>query len=171
MKLKIALLAIALTLPVQIFAVTTTQATAQDKAKELIKILNISKSIDSSFSEVSKFSSKMIDAQDLSPAAKAIAKKSMESSMTATFAEMKTIDWNKMFADVYASVFTAEEIDGLIKFYQSPLGQKLLSKEPELTKATMQKMQVEMAKIMPKLQANMAKAITEASQPQAEEIK
>ncbi|MDA3799774.1 MAG: DUF2059 domain-containing protein [Kiritimatiellae bacterium] len=166
MKLKIALLAIAIALPMQMFAVTTTQATAQDKAKELMKILNISKSIDSSFAEVSKFSSQMIKAQDLSPEEKVKAKQYMEKSMTATFSEMKTIDWDKMFADVYASVFTAEEIDGLIKFYKSPLGQKLLAKEPELTKATMQKMQVEMAKIMPKLQANMAKAISEA---QAEE--
>lgn len=162
MKLKIALLVIALTLPMQIFAVTATQATAQAKAEKLIKILNISKSIDRSFEEVSKFSSQMIDAQDLSPEEKVTAKKLMESTMTATFAEMKKIDWNKIFAEVYASVFTAEEIDGLIKFYQSPVGQKLLAKEPELTTATMKKMQVEMAKIMPKLQANMAKAIAEA---------
>jgi hypothetical protein len=80
---------------------------------------------------------------------------------------MKSVDWNKMFAEVYAEVFTAEEIDGLIKFYKSPLGQKLLAKEPQLTKATMAKMQVEMAKIMPKLQANMAKAIANSKKTAA----
>ncbi len=159
MKLKIALLAAALTLPLQIFA---TEATATSKAQELIQILNITKSIDSSFDEVANFSSQMIDSQDLTAEEKVEAKKIMNQSMKSTFSEMKSIDWNKMFAEVYASVFTADEIDGLIKFYKSPLGQKLLEKEPQLTKATMQKMQIEMAKIMPKIQAGMAKAIQES---------
>jgi len=159
MKIKIAMLAIALSLPMQIFAA---EATATAKAEELIQILNITKSIDNSFDEVVKFSAQMIDSQDLSSEEKIDAKKIMNQSMESTFTEMKSIDWNKMFAEVYASVFTAQEIDGLIKFYKSPLGQKLLAKEPQLTKATMQKMQAEMAKIMPKIQANMAKAIMES---------
>jgi uncharacterized protein len=166
MKLKIALLVIALILPMQIFAA---KATATSKAQELIQILNITKSIDSSLDEVANFSSQMIDSQNLTAEEKVEAKKIMNQSMKSTFAEMKSIDWNKMFAEVYASVFTSEEIDELIKFYKSPLGQKLLEKEPQLTKATMQKMQAEMAKIMPKIQAGMAKAIQESKKSAATE--
>jgi hypothetical protein len=160
MKTKTVWLAIALTLPLQIFAAAN--ATTIANAQELIEILNITKSIDSSFAEIAKFSTQIIDSQDLSAEEKTRAKRYMSISMDPTFEEMKNVDWNKMFAEVYAEIFTAEEIDGLIKFYKSPLGQKLLAEEPQLTKATMAKMQVEMAKIMPKLRANMTKAIKDS---------
>ena len=58
-------------------------------------------------------------------------------------------------------MFTEDELQDLIDFYKSPLGQKMLKKQPELMKATMQKMQVEMSKVMPKIQADIKKAIEE----------
>ena len=67
-----------------------------------------------------------------------------------------------MFAEIYSDVFTEDEIQGIIDFYKSPIGQKMLEKQPELTGATMQKMQVEMAKIMPAIQKAAMEAITEA---------
>lgn len=132
------------------------------KAKELIKIMEVTKQLDASQQQIGNFMDQMVDSQGLSgeeaATAKALAKKSMESS----FEAMKSIDWEAMFGDIYASVFTEEEIQALIDFYKSPIGKKYLDKQPELMAATMQKMQGEMAKLMPKIQADVAKAIEEA---------
>jgi uncharacterized protein len=49
------------------------------------------------------------------------------------------------FINLYASTYTEEELDGIIGFYKSPVGQKMLEKTPELmtksTEITRQKMQ------------------------------
>jgi len=48
----------------------------------------------------------------------------------------KYLTWNAMFPEVtklYKETFTESEIRQLIAFYQTPLGQKVLAKMPELT--------------------------------------
>jgi hypothetical protein len=45
------------------------------------------------------------------------------------------LDWEKLrdqIADIYVQVFTEDELNELIRFYQSPVGQKLLEKTPEI---------------------------------------
>ena len=37
-------------------------------------------------------------------------------------------------ADVYADTFTHDEIKSMVEFYQTPVGQKLVEKSPELAK-------------------------------------
>ena len=132
-----------------------------EKAKELMKTMQITKNIDASFKQIIKFSEQMVDAQKLTPEqakqAKTLAKKSMEIS----FSRMKNIDWEAMFSEIYASVFTEKELQELIAFYKSPIGQKVLEKQPVLMQATMKKMQVEMAKIMPDIQKDIKQAIDE----------
>lgn len=40
-------------------------------------------------------------------------------------------------ANVYANHFTSEDIDGLIKFYQTPLGQKTIKELPQIMQESM----------------------------------
>ena len=61
-------------------------------------------------------------------------------------------------------MFTEEELQGLIDFYKSPVGNKFLEKQPELMAATMNRMQTEMAKIMPKIQEAAMTAVQEAKE-------
>ena len=157
MKLKTTLLIAMLAL--NIFAA---EETKEQKAKELMKIMEVSKVIDSSLAEVSKFTDQMVDAQQLSAVQKAKAKKIAKASVDKTFKAMKAIDWDKMFSEIYAEVFTKDELTELIRFYKSPIGEKLLEKQPQLTSATMQKMQVEMSKVMPQIQKDIQDAITKA---------
>jgi uncharacterized protein len=45
------------------------------------------------------------------------------------------ISWEKLrpaYVDLYASAYTEEEIDGILTFYKSPVGQTLLAKTPDL---------------------------------------
>ncbi len=50
---------------------------------------------------------------------------------------MLNYPWDEMkaeYAEIYAKSFTLDELNGLIKFYQSPAGQKFLSRKPKLTR-------------------------------------
>ncbi len=63
--------------------------------------------------------------------------------------------WDKLkkqYIDIYVKEYTEAEINSLIKFYKSPLGQKLLSKTPEISKQAMAVGQKQMTLVMPKVQ-------------------
>lgn len=47
------------------------------------------------------------------------------------------IQWN---AQVYAELFTVDELDGLLRFYRTPIGKKLAKMQPELMGRVGQKM-------------------------------
>lgn len=56
-------------------------------------------------------------------------------------------------AAVYADVFTVEELRGVVDFYRSPLGKKLVERMPELMQKSMVITQDRMKAMMPELQA------------------
>lgn len=63
--------------------------------------------------------------------------------------------WPKMrddFIDIYAKVYTEEEILEINKFYSSPVGKKMLEKMPLLVQESMAISQKNMQKIFPKIQ-------------------
>lgn len=138
------------------------QADSLSKARELMEAMELTKTMEDTFAQMEGFAEQMVDAQGLPEEEAKKAKEIATTSMKASFEAVANMDWGEMFADVYASVFTEDELQGLIDFYHSTLGKKFLEKQPELMAATMEKMQVEMAKIMPQIQADIQKAIEAA---------
>src|SRR5438093_7645126 len=66
------------------------------------------------------------------------------------------MSWDKMkddYISIYTQVFTEDELKGLMDFYKSPIGQKLVAKTPELTGKLMEMGQKHSAQVMPKLKA------------------
>lgn len=68
------------------------------------------------------------------------------------------LSWDALkndFIQAYAEAFTEDELKGLVMFYDSPLGQKLVEKQPAVTekmgKLTQQKMMAVMPAIMQKI--------------------
>jgi uncharacterized protein len=62
------------------------------------------------------------------------------------------LSWEKVepvYIQAYLEVFTKEEVDGLIIFYSSEIGQALVDKLPVLTQKTMQEIQPRMAGLLP----------------------
>ena len=55
------------------------------------------------------------------------------------------------FINLYASTYTEEELDGIIGFYKSPVGQKMLEKTPELMTKSTQITQQKMSELQPQL--------------------
>ena len=53
----------------------------------------------------------------------------------------KEMSWDNLKDDyiaIYADTFTEDELKGLIAFYEGPLGQKLISKTPDLMKRSIE---------------------------------
>ncbi len=55
------------------------------------------------------------------------------------------------FINLYASTYTEEELDGIIGFYKSPVGQKMLEKTPELMAKSTEITQQRMREVQPEL--------------------
>jgi hypothetical protein len=64
------------------------------------------------------------------------------------------IGWKALepdFINLYASTYTEEELDGIIAFYKSPVGQKMMEKTPELMSKSTQITQQKMSELQPQL--------------------
>ncbi|MBC3934009.1 DUF2059 domain-containing protein [Undibacterium rugosum] len=66
----------------------------------------------------------------------------------------EAMDWDKlesMFIGIYQDSLSQEEIDGLIQFYRSPVGQASLTKMPQIMLKTNQQIQVTLLPMMDKI--------------------
>lgn len=50
---------------------------------------------------------------------------------------VETDDLMDILVPIYRKHFTAEDVDGLIRFYESPLGRKLIERQPDMTRESM----------------------------------
>ena len=73
----------------------------------------------------------------------------LEGSAAAIRKAMARENLAPMYRDIYRQTFTGEDIDAIIAFYESPTGQRMLDKMPELMQNTMAAMQ---RLVMPMLQ-------------------
>ncbi|GAA3755383.1 DUF2059 domain-containing protein [Terriglobus aquaticus] len=62
--------------------------------------------------------------------------------------------WEKLepqFTDIYASVYSESEIDGLIAFYKSPVGAEMVAKQPEIVERSQAVTQSLMQTVQPQI--------------------
>jgi hypothetical protein len=81
------------------------------------------------------------------------------------------LSWDKMkdlYVQAYRETFSQEEIDGLIAFYRTPVGQSFVSKQPELMKRTMTIMQQRMGPMMQRIQTMSEETVAEMKKARAE---
>jgi hypothetical protein len=77
---------------------------------------------------------------------------------------LQDLSWEKMrdyLVEVNVEVFTEEEVNGLIQFYESPLGQKILKKMPELIQTAMAKSQSGFQRKLPEFQNKLSKMVND----------
>jgi len=149
-----------------VFAIATSitfadEATHKEAALKLLEVTNTQKMLDQYMTSFETMMEKQFDALELPSegreAAKALQKEMME--WLSGF-----LAWEQMkdtYVDIYVEVFTEDELNELIEFYQSPLGQKLLKKMPELLQKTMQKTQAILQEKMPDFQRKLQKTLSE----------
>ncbi len=67
-----------------------------------------------------------------------------------------------IYVGIYRESFTQEEIDGMLVFYKSPVGQAFVRKMPQVTQRSGQVMQVLAAPMAEKMRAAMERAVAHA---------
>ena len=68
----------------------------------------------------------------------------------------RELQWQEIkddYVGLYTEAFTEQELRQLIRFYSSPLGQKVVDKMPVLMQQSMQLGQKRMMKLMPEIEA------------------
>jgi hypothetical protein len=68
------------------------------------------------------------------------------------FSQIQGSDLEKDVAKIYSNVFTPDELSGLADFYDTPTGQALTDKQPQLQQQMMQVMMPRMMAIQPEIQ-------------------
>ncbi len=139
------------------FSLESSAAPASDPSVEkLLELTQAGKMMDSAFAQMDglmKATMKQVtNGKPLTVQDQAV----MDKQQSRMVALLKTeFSWDKMkdaFAKIYRETFTQEEVDGLIAFYQSPVGQAFVKKQPQLMQQTMQVMQQRMGPLMQKIQ-------------------
>lgn len=150
----------ALALPVR----AQEDAARRASAEKLLELMKVQKSIEESFAAVKQMQAAQLKSMGISGEA-ADKAQSMQGQIMDLLAE--ELSWDKLKDDyigIYAGTFTDEELKGLIDFYKSPIGQKFISKNPDLMKKTMAITQKQLADIMPKIQQITMKSLGESSE-------
>jgi len=82
-----------------------------------------------------------------------------------TAAMREELNWEKlkpMHVQLYRDTFEQEEIDGLLAFYRSPVGQAFVNKMPLVMQKAMAMGQSQMQAVIPKMKTAIESAIAEA---------
>jgi uncharacterized protein len=75
------------------------------------------------------------------------------------------LSWVKLepgYIALYKDTFEQSEVDGMIAFYRSPAGQSFVAKMPLLMQRSMVITQAQMKDVLPKMQAAMQQAVSDA---------
>jgi hypothetical protein len=99
----------------------------------------------------------------LPPERRRIMEKAADDAMNMVRADFTSQKLQLQFVNVYGETFTQEEVDGLIAFYASPVGQSFVAKLPQVTQKSMAYTQAQMQSLMPRLMKLMQDAAAEAS--------
>jgi hypothetical protein len=64
-------------------------------------------------------------------------------------------DWTKLepaYEQIYVTLYSEEELDGILAFYKSPVGQTMLAKTPEATRRILEVSSQQMDSLTPAIQ-------------------
>ncbi len=132
----------------------------REATRHLLEILNVDEQYDQTIAQTMQMADQMI-AQNpgLEEAerekARTLARAGMEASL-------HRLSWDRLgpiIVEIYAEVFTVEEITGLTDFFETAIGQAFIEKQPQLTAATMRRVGVLIQEEMPIIQAEIEAAV------------
>jgi len=145
------------------FALADTSSHRQ-AAEEVLLLTNVDKMMDPLFRQIQQMQIRQLQQMNLPPEAYEFAQKYIQRINELMAREFQ---WQRMkndYISLYLGVFSEPELRDLIKFYKTPLGQKLIEKTPLLIRQSMQLGQQRTISIMPEIQAISDEMIREIQQ-------
>lgn len=154
LRLAVTLLAVSL-LPLS--AQTPPPLETMGLAGQLLDVMEVDKSMKATMDQVQSSQQQLLSAFPAGVREKA------EKAIAAAVKE-SGLDWPSLrpvFVEIYASTFSAGELQGMIDFFKTPVGQKWIQKQPEVQAKTAEKMQKIMLEAQPKIMEAAQKALRE----------
>ena len=127
----------------------------REKLHEMFRVAHIDQTMNQAFQQQVQQLPRMMQA--MFPGAKITPEqqKDMDTFMQKIMGIVQTeANWTKLepqFTTIYAYTYSEQEIDGLIAFYKSPVGQEMVAKQPELLTKSQGVTQSIMVDLQPKL--------------------
>ena len=137
------------------------EASHREAAYRLLELTGSQKTIDQIIESMDAMMTQQLAALDLPAEGTAAAEKMLDELMV-WFAE--EFDWEAMsefLVDTWVEVFTEEEVQGMVDFYLTPLGQKLIEKQPLVMQRSMEWAGQRVQALMPELQSRMETVVAE----------
>ncbi len=157
MQIKLFSCAAALLFSLQAQAEPATRATIE----KLLQVTDAAAMMDQAYLQMDQISEQMLKSTgtglDQDPQARQMVK-----NINALVRE--ELSWKQLeepMIALYGNVFSEDELQDIITFYQSDVGQKMLKRQPELMQGTMVMMQEQMQRLMPKMKALVDKQVAE----------
>jgi len=130
-------------------------ATKRQKIQEYFKLIQIDRSMQQVMSRQIDQAQQLV--RGMFPGAKFTPEqqKDMDDFLKRVLAiSQESLSWQKLqpeFVDMYASTYSEPEMDGILAFYRSPVGQEMVAKQPEILNKSQALTQEHMKEIQPKL--------------------
>lgn len=104
----------------------------------------------------------MTKGQEMTPDLRATIERAHTDAMNVMREEFSWSRLEPLYIRIYQKSFTQDEVDGIIAFYKTPVGQALIHKMPVVMQNAMAEMQNIMGPMMQRLQKSQQQAIVDA---------
>ena len=136
------------------------EASKKTKIDEMLQLTHSDQMMKQSLEQVKSMQMEQMKKMDLPAEARAHSEEIQQKLMALLADRMSYEKMKPVFVQLYADVYSEDEIDGIVSFYKSPAGKAMLDKMPQL----MQRMMLMIQKLTGDMQPEMQRIIEEARQ-------
>ena len=136
------------------------QQPSEAQVDRLLEVMRAKETLDATLPQVQAMQQQMVAqmtaGQELDEEDRARINRMLESTNSSL---ATVLTWERMgplYRDIYAQTFTAEDVEAMIGFYESPAGQKTLDKMPQLMQNTMAAVQQLVMPLLQQLEQDIA---------------
>ena len=136
------------------------QQPSEAQVDRLLEVMRAKETLDATLPQVQAMQQQMVAQmtadQELDEEDRARINRMLESTNSSL---ATVLTWERMgplYRDIYAQTFTAEDVEAMIGFYESPAGQKTLDKMPQLMQNTMNAVQQLVMPLLQQLEQDIA---------------
>lgn len=93
-----------------------------------------------------------LQGKSLTPEIRKVVEGGQAKSMALLNDKLKWEAFEPTFVEIYQSMLTQDEVDGIVAFYKTPAGQAMIQKMPQLMQTSGQRLQQQLGPLMQQLQ-------------------
>ena len=121
-------------------------------AKEIMALTHVTKMMEQVKAQVLQLQSQILSEMDIPENKQEETKAFQKKIHDKIFEIMSYEQMQKEYIELYTSVYTIEEMKGIIQFYKSPVGKSMIEKQPQIVKKSMEISQSKVRLLIPELQ-------------------